>query len=305
MAELCAVAKVIVVEVNQNLPYCLGAGHNGIHISKVDMIVEGSNPPVPQLPAGAPTEVDQQVARLVLEEIPDGACIQLGIGGMPNAVGALIAQSDLKDLGVHTEMLVDSFVDMAAAGKLTGERKRLDRGRHVYTFGAGTQKLYDFLHNNPFAYNAPVNYVNDVRVIAQLDDFMSINNCINVDLFGQVSSETSGLKHISGAGGQQDFLLGAYLSNGGKSFICCSSTAQEKGGASVSRILPTLPEGSVVTATRTNIQYLVTEYGKVNLKGKSTWQRAEAIISVAHPDHREELIAAAERMGIWRGSNRK
>jgi acyl-CoA hydrolase len=148
--------------------------------------------------------------------------------------------------------------------------------------------------------SAPVDYTNDIRTIAALDNFISINNAVDVDLLGQVSSETSGIKHISGAGGQQDFVLGAYLSRGGKSFICLSSTFTSRDGKVHSRIVPTLHEGSVVTDTRSNTQYVVTEYGMVNLKGLSTWERAEALISIAHPDFRQELIEAAEKMKIWR-----
>ena len=304
MEAVCAKADVIVVEVNQNMPRCLGGRKACIHVSQVDMIVEGANPPIHQLPSGTPTEVDEAVARLIVEEIPNGACLQLGIGGMPNAVGSLIARSDLKDLGVHTEMYVDGFVDMALAGKLTGARKALDRGQQTYAFGAGTQKLYDFLDDNPECLCTGVDYTNDVRIISQLDDFMSINNAVELDLFGQVDAETAGVKHISGAGGQLDFVLGAYLSKGGKSFICLSSTVAGKDGTLRSRILPTLTPGSVVTDARPNVQYVVTEYGKVNLKGTSAWERAEKLISIAHPDFREDLIRQAEGLGIWRRSNR-
>jgi acyl-CoA hydrolase len=154
--------------------------------------------------------------------------------------------------------------------------------------------------------SAPVDYTNDIRSISALNNFMSINNAVDVDLFGQVNAESSGTKNISGAGGQLDFVLGAYLSKGGKSFICCSSTFMDKkAGKEVSRIRPTLANGSIVTDTRANIHYLVTEYGLVNLKGLATWQKAEAIISVAHPDFRDELIAEADKMGIWRKSNKK
>ena len=257
-------------------------------------------------PAGAPSAVDIAVAQQIVPMIPNGACLQLGIGGMPNAVGSLIAQSDLKDLGVHTEMYVDAFVDIANAGKITGANKAIDKGRQVYAFGAGTKKLYDYLNNNPACMSAPVDYTNDVRTISQLDNFMSINNAVDLDLFGQVNAESAGVKNISGAGGQLDFVLGAYLSKGGKSFICCSSTFMDKKtGQLQSRIRPTLANGSIVTDTRANIHYLVTEYGLVNLKGLSTWQKAEAIISVAHPDFRDQLIADAEKMNIWRRSNKR
>lgn len=304
MAACCERAETIIVEVNQNMPRCLGGFENGIHISKVSMIVEGENPPIGQIRGGELTEVDQTVAKLIVEEIPDGACLQLGIGGMPNAVGTLIAQSDLKDLGVHTEMYVDAFVDITKAGKINGSRKNIDRYRQTYAFGAGTQKLYDFLHDNPQCMSAPVDYTNDVRTISAIDNFMSINNAVEIDLFTQVNSETSGTRQISGAGGQLDFVLGAYLSKGGKSFICCSSTFKTKSGELKSRIVPTLSPGSVVTDARTNVQFFVTEYGKVNLKGLSTWQRAEAVISVAHPTFREALIKDAEKMKIWRRSNK-
>ncbi len=301
----CENSKHIIVEVNKNMPRCLGGFEEGIHISQVDAIVEGDNPDMRQMGGGgAATEIDKAVARLIVDEIPNGACLQLGIGGMPNAVGAMIAESDLKDLGVHTEMYVDAFVDIANAGKITGAHKNIDRFRQTYAFGAGTQKMYDYMDNNPALMSAPVNYTNDIRQISALDNFISINNAVDIDLFGQINAESAGTKHISGAGGQLDFVLGAYLSNGGKSFVCLSSTFKTKDGTMKSRIRPTLAEGSIVTDTRANTHYVVTEYGKVCLKGLSSWQRAEALINIAHPDFRDELIAEAEKMKIWRRSNK-
>lgn len=305
LMAVCDVADKVIVEVNEKMPRCLGGFEEGIHISKVDHVVEGRNPDIGILGAGAPaTEVDEKVADIIIEEIPDGACLQMGIGAMPAAVGAKIAKSDLKDLGVHTEMYIDSFVDIAESSKITGNRKTLDKGRQVYAFAAGTQKLYDYLDDNPECMCAPIDYTNAVDKIAAIDNFISINNAVDVDLFGQVNAESSGTRHISGAGGQLDFVLGAYLSRGGKSFICCSSTYKAKDGTIHSRIRPTLAEGSIVTDTRANAHYVVTEYGKVCLKGMSAWQRAEALIGIAHPDFRDQLIAEAERMKIWRNSNR-
>ena len=305
LADMLDKAKTIIVEVNQNLPWVYGLTGCEINIADVDYVVEGDTPAVAQLGSGGePTDVDRAVAKLIVEQIPNGACLQLGIGGMPNTVGSMIAQSDLKDLGVHTEMYVDGFVDMALAGKLTGRNKGLDKGRQVYAFAAGTQKLYDYVDRNPDVMAAPVDYTNDVRVLAQLDNFISINNAIDMDLFGQVNAESAGLKHISGTGGQLDFVMGAYLSKGGKSFICMSSTVTGKDGTVKSRIVPTLTPGSIATDPRSCVQYIVTEHGMINLKGLSTWERAEAIISIAAPQFREQLIQDAQKMGIWRRSNK-
>ena len=305
MKAICDTAKILIVEVNQNMPRCLGGFGESVHISDVDMIVEGRNDPMGQLLSAVPTEIDKAVAKQVVERIPNGACLQLGIGGMPNAVGMLLCESDLKDMSVHTEMYVEAFVDLSLCGKISGANKSIDHGRQTYSFAAGSQRVYDFLDDNRMCMAAPVSYVNDIRTIAAIDNFMSINNAVDIDLYGQVSSETSGIRHISGAGGQQDFVLGAYLSNGGKSFICLSSTFKKKDGTLASRIRPTLAEGSIVTDTRVNTMYVVTEYGCVNLKGLSSWERAEALISIAHPDFRDELIREAEKQHIWYRHNKR
>ena len=306
LADMLACAKTIIVEVNEKMPVVYGLTGSEINIADVDMVVEGENPAVAQLGAGgAASEVDKAVANLVVPQIPNGACLQLGIGAMPSTIGSLIAQSDLKDLSVHTEMYVDGFVDIAEAGKITGRHKALDKGRQVFAFAAGSQRMYDYMDHNADVMGAPVDYTNDVHVISQIDNFISINNAIDLDLFGQVNAESAGIKHISGTGGQLDFVMGAYLSKGGKSFICLSSAMKGKDGQLKSRIVPTLTNGSICTDPRSTIQYLVTEYGMINLKGLNTWQRAEQIISIAHPQFRDELIKDAEKMGIWRKSNKR
>jgi len=298
-------AKTVIVEVNKTLPNCLGGMGESVHISEVDYVVETDNQPI--LTIGSPkiTDIDRKIADLIVGEIRDGSCIQLGIGGMPNAVGKLIAESDLKDLGVHTEMLADSYLEMFEAGRISNLKKNLDPGRFVYTFALGSQRLYDFIDNNRLCASYSVDYTNNLANISANDNMISINNAIEVDLYGQVSSESSGYRHITGTGGQFDFAYGAYHSKGGKSFICLSSTVTGRDGKVQSRIRPVFDPGSIVTLPRTITHYVVTEYGKVCLKGKSTWERAEALISIAHPDFRDELIKEAEHMRIWVQKNHR
>ena len=207
-------------------------------------------------------------------------------------------------LGVNSNFFVLYFVFLANAVKINGSKKNINQGRQVYAFAAGTKKLYDFLDDNPECMSVPVDYANDINVISAHDNFISINNAVDIDLFGQVNAESAGTRNISGAGGQLDFVLGAYKSKGGKSFICLSSTFKNKQGELQSRIRPTLSNGSIVTDTRANTMYIVTEYGMANLKGLSTWQRAEALIQIAHPDFRDDLIKEAQAMNIWRRTNK-
>jgi len=296
-------AQYVLLEVNTNMPRVLGGNQESIHISQIDYVVESTNMPLPTIPDVPPNETEQKIAEHIIERLYDGNCIQLGIGGIPNAMGAMIAASDLKDLGVHTEMYVDAYVKMTKAGKVTGARKNIDKYKQVFSFAMGTKELYDFIDDNPGVIAYSVDYTNSPVVVAGIDDFISINACIEVDLFGQVCSESVGPRHISGTGGQLDFVEGAYKSKNGQSFICMTSTFDGKNGL-VSRIKPILTPGAIVTSPRTATHMVVTEFGIANMKGKSTWERAEALIDIAHPKFRDELIKEAGEMKIWRKSSK-
>ena len=291
-------ARYIIAEVNERIPRTFCDEASRVHVSQIDCFVQGPNRPLIEVPTPPPTEVDKKIAELVVSLVSDGACIQLGIGAMPNAVGELIAQSGLKDLGVHTEMLCDAYVAMAEAGCITGRYKATDPGKIVYTFAMGTKRLYDFLDGNPDCMICPVDYTNDPFIIARNDNMVCLNNAIEVDLYGQVASETSGPRQISGTGGQLDFIQAASRSKGGKGLICLSSTYTEHDGTVHSRILPYLGPCQIVTVPRSFNQFVITEYGIADLRAKTTWERAEALISVAHPDFREQLIRDAEAQGL-------
>jgi butyryl-CoA:acetate CoA-transferase len=303
---ICKKAKKIILEVNETVPRCLGGYGHCIHISDVDAVVEAGNMPIATIPFTTGDDIDKKIASLIVREIPDGATLQLGIGSLPNTIGAMLADSDLKDLGFHTEMLVDAFLAMYKKGRMTNKKKKIDPGRGAWSFCLGTQELYDWLDDNPFLAAYPVDYVNEPAVIASIDKFISINNCLEVDLYGQVSAESSGTHHISGSGGQLDFTEGAYHSHGGKSIIAMRSTFKDhQTGKIGSRIRPTFLPGTIATDPRSTTHLIATEYGIVNLMGASTWERAERLISIAHPDFRESLIQAADDMNIWRRSNKR
>lgn len=293
----CDVAKKIIVETSTAIPLCYGS-ENSVHITEIDGVIEGDNAPLFELPSAAITDVDRKVADLIVPLIEDRSCLQIGIGGMPNAVCSALAQSDIKDLGIHTEMFVDGMIDLVEAGKVSGEYKQTYRGEITYTFALGSQKTYDFIDGNEICVSLPVDETNLPSKIAANRNVVSINNCVQIDLSGQVASESSAYRQISGTGGQLQFVRGAVESEGGKSFMCLSSRFVDKAGNPVSRIVPGLDPGTVVTTPRTDVMYVVTEYGIVNLKGKSITERALALISIAHPDDRETLMKQAAESRI-------
>ena len=293
-------SRLVIVEVNPNLPYVYG-DENAVHVSEVDYVIEGDNQPAPELPHPPPGDVDRAIAHRIAAEIEDGSCVQIGIGAMPNAVCALLLESGVRDLGIHTEMLTDGIVALYKAGRITGSRKTLDPGKIVYTFALGSSDLYAAAHRNPDFHCCQVDYTNSPHIIMRNDRVISINNTTQIDLQGQAASESDGHRHISGTGGQLQFVRGAYASKGGRSFICLAST-YERHGERRSRIVLDLTPGNIVTTPRSDVMYIVTEYGMVNLKGKSVPERALALISVAHPDFREKLERQAyEQRLIPRG----
>ena len=297
-------ADIVIVEVNEKLPRIHGGFDEVIHIDEVDYVVEGEHGPIPMIGKAQPTEEDEKIASILLPYIKDGSTIQLGIGGMPELVGSNLAKSDLKDLGMHTELCSNAYFELYKAGKLTNHRKTIHKDKGMMGIVLGTEEVYEWVNENPGVVIAPLEYVNSPETIGKIDNMISINSCISVDLYGQVCAESAGLRHISGTGGQLDYLTGAAMSRGGKAFICMSSSFTDKQGVKHSRILPYF-HGDIVTDPRSQAYFVVTEYGAVNLTGRTTWERAEALISIAHPDFRDELIRDAEEQKIWRKSNKR
>ena len=283
-------ARHIFLEVNPEMPRVPSAPM--VHISRVTALCEHEAP----LPVSPPVEMDpvsRTIGELIAAEVPDGATLQLGIGAVPEAVG--LALRGKRDLGIHTELFTDSMVELIQCGAVTNEKKPLYRGKSVATLTFGSQRIYSYIDNNPAFLMMPVDEVNDPAVIARHPNFISVNAALEVDLFGQVCAESMGTRHISGTGGQADYVRGATHSKGGKSFIAFPSTAR---GGTVSRITATLAPGAIVTTSKNDVDRIVTEYGIAELRGRTLSQRARALIAVAHPDHRDRLTFEAKKRNI-------
>lgn len=293
-----------IVEVNTNFPVVYGGAEDHMNIDEIDYIIEGSNPEMFCMPHIEPTDEEVRIAENIIPLIKDGACLQLGIGGVPNAIGKMIAQSDLKDLGVCSEMFCDAFYDLYMSGKITNNRKKRDIGKSVFTFSLCTRETMDFMHKNPLMASYNGEYVTEYSNIRAEDNMFSINATLEVDLFGQAASETIGQTQYSGTGGALSFTWGSYESRGGTAVLCLPSTFKDKEGKLHSKIKASLTPGSVVTVPRSVTSTIATEYGVANIKGLSLWARTESLINLAHPDFREELVAEAEKMSIWRKSNK-
>ena len=288
-------ARTVIFEINEHYPKLYGfEGSIRVHLSEADYVVEGVHEPLPVRSYRDPSETDIAIAKLVVNEIPNGAVLSLGVGGVPYTVAKMLAASDKKDLGCHTGTISDAFLELYKAGKLTNARKELDTGLSAWNLAMGSQELYDWLDAEPQLFHpGDLDYIHCVERISKLSNVISINGGVQLDLMGQENAESALMRQLSGIGGQMDFLEGAFRSKGGKGFICINSSRLTKDGERKSNIVATIPAGSTISAPRTMIQYVATEFGVVNLAGKTLRERAEAMASIAHPDFREELLRYA------------
>lgn len=288
-------AKTVVFEINERLPRLQGLnGSHRVHISQADYIVEGEHEPLPVRTYREPSETENAIAKLVVNEIQDGAVLSLGVGGVPFTVAKMLAESDVKDLGCHTGTISDAFLALYRAGKLTNARKEIDTGYSTWNLAMGSQEFYGWLDAEPDIFHpGDVDYVHSPERIAKMKNVISINGGVELDLMGQENAESAGSRQLSGTGGQLDFLEGAFRSEGGKGFICLASTHTKKDGSLKSNIVPFIPGGSTVSAPRSLIQYVATEYGIAKLTGLSLLERAEAMARIAHPQFRDELMRYA------------
>jgi len=286
--EAIEAADIVVLEVNNNIPYL--HGDTQVHIRQVDMVVE-YDAELPVLPVGEPSELEQKIAGHVAELVDDGVTIQIGIGGIPNAVALLL--SDKKNLGIHTEMFTESMIDLFESGAITNEHKTLWPGKFIFAFALGSRRMYDWLDNNPAVMELRGSYVNNPFIISRNDRMVSLNTALSIDLTGQVCSESIGVLQYSGTGGQLDTHRGAQMAKDGKGIIALRSTAKK---GMISTITPMLTQGSKVTIPRQDIDWVVTEFGAVHLQGRTIKERAASLISIAHPDYRSELRAEAKKL---------
>lgn len=293
-AALLESCDTVIVQINENLPYVYGKDCM-FPAERVTAFVDGTED-VPSLEPDPVTPEEEAIGALIAERIPDGACIQLGIGGLGTVVGGLL--KDKRELGIHTEMFVESMAELVRCGAVTNSRKKLCPGKSVFGFASGSHRLYEFMDGNPDIEARPFGWVNDPRVICQNDNVVSVNAAMQVDLMGQVCAESIGPRQYSGTGGQADYVRGAKWSRGGMSFIALPSSRTDKTGKRFSKISCLLPLGSAVTTPRSDVQFIVTEYGVADLRNESLDVRARRLISIAHPDFREELAAEAKKAGL-------
>ena len=291
-------ARTVIFEINEHYPCLQGVdGSHRVHLSEADFVVEGVHEPLPQRSYREPSATDMEIARRVVELIPDGAVLSLGVGGVPYTVAKMLAQSDKKDLGCHTGTISDPFLELYKAGKLTNARKELDAGLSAWNLAMGSQELYDWLSAEPGLFHpGDLDYIHSVDRISRLSNVISINGGVQLDLMGQENAESVGTRQLSGVGGQLDFLEGAFLSRGGAGYICIESSRVDKKGVRHSNILPAIPAGSAISGPRALIQNVATEYGVAHLTGLSLKERARAMIAVAHPDFRAELTEYADKV---------
>lgn len=279
-------ADIRIAQINSNMPRTLGDSF--IHVSQLDYIVEADMPLIELKPPNI-SDIEQAIGKNCASLIEDGDTLQLGIGAIPDAV--LLFLKDKKSLGIHSEMFSDGVVELVEAGVIDNSRKNINRGKSIATFLMGTRRLYDYVNNNPAVQMMPVDYVNDPVIVAQNDNLVSINSCVQVDFFGQVVSTSVGLRQISGVGGQVDFVRGANMGKNGRTIMAMPSTSK----GTISKIVPIIDDGAAVTTSRYDVNYVVTEYGVAQLQGKTLRDRARALISIAHPNFRDELATEFEK----------
>ena len=281
-------AKTVIAEVNPNMPYVFGKSF--VHVSEIDYFIE-SNEPILTVAESVIGEKEEAIGKLIADEIPDGSTLQIGVGAMPDAVMNFLSHRE--DLGIHTEMITTGSKMLIESGAVTNKYKNINTGVSVASFAGGTPELYEWLNENPMVEFWPIHYTNDARTISKIDNMMSVNSALEVDLMGQVCAEAIGIKQYSGIGGQMDFVRGATWAKGGKSFIALTSTAK---GGTVSRISAALAPGTTVSTSRNDVDNIVTEYGIAALRGQTLPERAKRLIAVAHPDFRDQLREDFEKV---------